>query len=80
MVILDGLDALSGNHTNFSWIPKELPPNVNFIVSVPSGSESDCTSFKQLQVIHFLFAFLGLGLEMDNLHNKKNSFSTQFLS
>ncbi|XP_077333411.1 uncharacterized protein LOC143975182 isoform X2 [Lithobates pipiens] len=49
MVILDGLDALSGNYTNFSWIPKELPPNVNFIVSVPSGSESDCTSLKQLQ-------------------------------
>ncbi|KAM5194794.1 NACHT and WD repeat domain-containing protein 2-like [Mantella aurantiaca] len=49
MVILDGLDALSENGTKCSWIPKELPPHVYFIVSVPSGSESDCTHFKYLQ-------------------------------
>ncbi|XP_072262219.1 uncharacterized protein [Pyxicephalus adspersus] len=47
MVILDGLDALSD--TKLSWIPTELPPHVYFILSVPSGSESDCTSFKHLQ-------------------------------
>ncbi|KAM8939444.1 uncharacterized protein RCH25_053088 [Pelodytes ibericus] len=47
MVALDGIDELSENEHKLSWIPTLLPQNVYFIVS--TSTESECTSFKQLQ-------------------------------
>ncbi|KAM4706599.1 uncharacterized protein O3C94_015328 [Discoglossus pictus] len=47
MIALDGIDELNENRANLSWIPKEIPQHVYFIVS--ASTESESSSFQLLQ-------------------------------
>ncbi|XP_018086077.1 uncharacterized protein LOC108698788 isoform X2 [Xenopus laevis] len=46
MVVVDGINELV-HEDKLSWIPRELPRHVYFIVSV--STESECSSFRMLQ-------------------------------
>ncbi len=40
VVLLDGLDHVTGTNTDWvTWVPRSLPSNVRFIISVTSDSE-----------------------------------------